>query len=322
MRYLIGTDEAGYGPNLGPLVVSASCWQVPDDSPLDLYHTLRHIIRQGIPAKSRRSQLPIADSKRLYKSPAGLANLELTVLATLAVAQGDLPHCWRDIWSWLDPTAAARLSGIPWYKDYDERLPIVSPAEDVLFWRGRLMRFLDKRGIALTKIVSRVVFAEQFNELLDECPNKNTCLSQITINLARDLSATLADGSILIHCDKHGGRNRYGDLLQEAFPQHLVEIYGESRETSVYRLGPATRRSEFHFSAHADRNSLPTALASMVSKYLRELAMRAFNRFWWNHKNDLRPTAGYPVDAHRFLAEISMVKSQLDIPDRQLWRVR
>ena len=31
MGYLIGTDEAGYGPNLGPLVVSASVWRVPDD---------------------------------------------------------------------------------------------------------------------------------------------------------------------------------------------------------------------------------------------------------------------------------------------------
>ena len=31
MAYLIGTDEAGYGPNLGPLVISATVWEVPDD---------------------------------------------------------------------------------------------------------------------------------------------------------------------------------------------------------------------------------------------------------------------------------------------------
>ena len=28
MRYLLGTDEAGYGPNLGPLVVAASAWEL------------------------------------------------------------------------------------------------------------------------------------------------------------------------------------------------------------------------------------------------------------------------------------------------------
>ena len=30
MAFLIGTDEAGYGPNLGPLVISATVWEVPD----------------------------------------------------------------------------------------------------------------------------------------------------------------------------------------------------------------------------------------------------------------------------------------------------
>ena len=35
MTLVIGTDEAGYGPNLGPLVVAATVWDVaaaPDDA--------------------------------------------------------------------------------------------------------------------------------------------------------------------------------------------------------------------------------------------------------------------------------------------------
>ena len=28
MTLVIGTDEAGYGPNLGPLVVAATAWRV------------------------------------------------------------------------------------------------------------------------------------------------------------------------------------------------------------------------------------------------------------------------------------------------------
>jgi hypothetical protein len=31
MALLIGMDEAGYGPNLGPLVISATAWEVPGD---------------------------------------------------------------------------------------------------------------------------------------------------------------------------------------------------------------------------------------------------------------------------------------------------
>src|SRR3954449_12489695 len=31
MGILIGMDEAGYGPHLGPLVIAATAWHVPDE---------------------------------------------------------------------------------------------------------------------------------------------------------------------------------------------------------------------------------------------------------------------------------------------------
>ena len=31
MGRLVGMDEAGYGPNLGPLVVAATVWDIPGD---------------------------------------------------------------------------------------------------------------------------------------------------------------------------------------------------------------------------------------------------------------------------------------------------
>ena len=45
MAYLIGTDEAGYGPNLGPLVISATLWEAPDGvGGEDLFDRLGHVI--------------------------------------------------------------------------------------------------------------------------------------------------------------------------------------------------------------------------------------------------------------------------------------
>ena len=67
---------------------------------------------------------------------------------------------------------------------------------------------------------------------------------------------------------------------------------------------------------------LPTALASMASKYLRELAMRAVNAFWRRHVEGLRPTAGYPEDTRRFKADIAAAQRRLGIPDRLLWRCK
>ena len=43
----------------------------------------------------------------------------------------------------------------------------------------------------------------------------------------------------------------------------------------------------------------------MTSKYLRELAMKAFNAFWCDRVPGLPPTAGYPTDAKRFYHDIA-----------------
>jgi hypothetical protein len=60
----------------------------------------------------------------------------------------------------------------------------------------------------------------------------------------------------------------------------------------------------------------------MVSKYLRELLMGEFNRFWQRHLPGLQPTAGYPGDAERFWTAIQPVAQRLQIPPRVLWRRR
>jgi hypothetical protein len=60
----------------------------------------------------------------------------------------------------------------------------------------------------------------------------------------------------------------------------------------------------------------------MTSKYMRELAMRPFNRFWCNQLPELRPTAGYPRDARRFKTAIGPLQQELGIADHVLWRER
>ena len=67
---------------------------------------------------------------------------------------------------------------------------------------------------------------------------------------------------------------------------------------------------------------LPTALASMTAKYLRELSMRAFNEYWCARVPNLRPTAGYPGDASRFRGEVAALQRELGIADRVMWRGR
>jgi hypothetical protein len=60
----------------------------------------------------------------------------------------------------------------------------------------------------------------------------------------------------------------------------------------------------------------------MTAKYLRELAMHQFNRFWRERIPGLKPTQGYPLDARRFRAEIAELQRNLGIADDILWRER
>jgi hypothetical protein len=319
MAILIGTDEAGYGPNLGPLVISATAWRVSDEAiGCDLYETLERCVSNEAPREDGDPRVAIADSKKLYQPGAGLAELERGVLAALRTV-GIAAPCWREIWTALDPSCAAPV--IPWHGDYNADLPCAVERASLDKAARLLATELAAARVELLGIRSLVIFPERFNQLLDEHENKASALSYCTLSLVRDLLADHDGEPALVVCDKHGGRNRYAGLLQHFFPELLVEARREGRALSIYRWGPPECRTEARFAAGGE-SFLPSALASMTSKYLRELAMTAFNDFWRRRIPDLRPTAGYPTDAHRFRKEIAAVQVEVGITDRQLWRSR
>ncbi len=322
MKYLVGTDEAGYGPNLGPLVISATLWEVPEQVGCeDLFRQVQNAIAPAVNLIQEHGPfVAMADSKTLYSPGKGLRHLERGLWAALGLCDCR-PATWRDVWQCLAPEALDALAAIPWYADHDEPAPFDGRAED----RGMLIALLHQglaaAGVRLISMRSRVIFEGEFNDLVEQHGLKSTALSHETLALAARMIEPLPAGSISMVCDKHGGRNRYGSLLAEHFPDYLIEVRGEARERSLYRFGPSERRIDVCFRMKAE-SCLPAALASMASKYLRELAMRALNDFWHHHIPGLQPTAGYPQDAKRFRADIAETIKQLHIPDRLLWRMK
>lgn len=323
MGYLIGTDEAGYGPNLGPLVISASVWHVHGDPRrVDLYRKLSAACASCDDAANDPDddRLRVGDSKLLYRPPQGLKLLERGVLAMLGLLNNP-PSDWRQLWQSLEPQPHGSCDSLPWHEGFDIRLPLEADVDDLSQIVARLRAATCKAKVSLVAVRSQTVFPEQFNDLAERLGNKAEALSRLTLGLAASLMADLEPEPTVVVCDKHGGRNRYGPLLQQQFPDVLVEVAREGQAESVYRFGSAEARTEFRFRVGAEA-MLPTALASMASKYLRELCMLAFNDFWRRHVPDLRPTAGYPGDARRFKSEIEAMQLELGIEDRILWRTR
>ena len=323
MAYLIGTDEAGYGPNLGPLLISASVWQVPDGLQSDqLYRHLDDVIAATLQAAAQdgRPRVAMADSKRLYQSGQGVGGLEKGVLAALALL-GRRPRSWAETWLALAPDSADRRRTIPWYADFDVPVPVDVDPDQLDAAIAALADGLQQAGVRLVELRSRAIFEHDFNQAVDDHGSKGEALSRATLDLVAEVAASLDHGPIQIVCDKHGGRNCYVRLLVRPFPEWLIEVRGESRQRSIYCFGPDQRRIEIRFEAKAESH-LPTALASMASKYLRELAMRALNDFWQRLIPGLVATAGYPRDARRFKADIAAVQAGLGIDDRMVWRSR
>jgi ribonuclease HII len=100
----------------------------------------------------------------------------------------------------------------------------------------------------------------------------------------------------------------------------MVVARQESAARSVYEVLGLPRRITLCFQPRADGTHATVALASMAAKYLRERSMQEFNTYFQKHLPGLEPTAGYPVDAGRFLDTIRPLLPGLNLTVEALWR--
>ncbi len=315
MGRIVGMDEAGYGPNLGPLVITATVWEV-DGRPrdVDFWRSFAEVVdRTGRDADER---LCIADSKQVFTPGKGLLRLETAVLAALGVC-GIRPVTLAQLLQAVAPGWPDRDRLPPWLDCDKLALPREADPHCIAQFVQRWSRAAESAGIRLRSIRCEVIPAGRFNRLLAKSGNKATLLSEAAFGLLGEVWHPSASEATLVLADKHGGRNRYHRFLQRIAGDAMIFRLEESTARSRYRVG----QSELRFETGAERH-LPVALASMVSKYIRELAMALFNRFWCDRIPGLKPTQGYPVDARRFHEAIRTVQAELGIADEVLWRSR
>lgn len=351
MPVIIGVDEAGYGPNLGPLVVAATVWEVAEGIDCAAFYKLLRRVVANTVDKAGPWRVVWADSKVVYKPGNGLDHLERGVLAALATFDCT-PRGWSELWAAIDwqakslvgavspppkfededltiaPAAGSRRyddssswHDLPWYSGYAATVPMSCECEELEKVSAILADGLSAAGIRLVDVLARPVFPAEFNSLIDELGNKSDTLSRVTLELVAEALRVAPSGPATVYCDKHGARNRYHAHLQTQFADAWIEVRMESDEQSSYRFHPEGQPVEIGFWVCGER-FLPVALASMTAKYLREMAMRPFNEFWCSRLSNLKPTAGYPIDSRRFKSQIASLQQELNIDDRVLWRPR
>jgi ribonuclease HII len=317
MAVVIGIDEAGYGPVLGPLVVSSAAFDVAGCSTAafgcehlksqrgavapradaDLWELLGPAV-----ARTRRGaagRVLVADSKVVYRGGKGLADLECAVLAFLASSGGPhRPSSFRELLRLLCDDADA-LCDAAWWSD----IPLPAAATQERIDAAAQLLGAAQGGVRSLGLAAQVLRPGEFNELIARHKNKAVVLFQQNMLLVRRAMAQF-EGDICFVIDKHGGRHYYGPLLSNNFFGHAVRVRRESPHSSLYELKLAGRTLSFAFIEKADALHLPVALASMACKYVRELFMMCFNAYWCGRVKGLAPTAGYAADSGRFIDAI------------------
>jgi hypothetical protein len=319
MPWIIGIDEAGYGPNLGPLVMTSVACRVPEKLlHANLWGLLRRAVRRHPSDADRR--IWIEDSKIVYSTTRGLHDLEAGVLAVFPQWRNGAEACLAEYVDRLCPACHPELRCQPWYTGTC-RLPVHAHVTALDAAATLFESVCRNKGVVWGLVRSIVVCPARFNQVTESWGSKGAVLALGLAELVRANRELEEDNEpVSFFVDKHGGRNYYAAMLQHAIPDGFVLAQQEGMERSVYSVLGLNRVMRLIFEPRADSQHFCVALASMISKYLRELLMLEFNGFWRRHVPGLKPTAGYPGDSARFFEAIRPALECLNIAEPTMWR--
>ncbi len=319
MPVIVGIDEAGFGPILGPLVVSASAFSFPQRL---LDADCWQILRKSVGRKPRHlaGRVLIADSKKAFSKSLGIKHLQRTVLACLKCL-GKEPATLTELLSLVSADCLERLNSYPWYKDAGGRR-ILADKTDVAIAASVLQDDLASNKLKLLELKSCCLDVAYYNKMVSAVRNKASVLFTTTCALINSAFDNFAADGLHIIIDRQGGRVRYRRPLQQMFPDMQLKILKETPAISSYELLRNGKQMRLHFAVGADDRFLPVALASMLSKYLRQLLIENINRYFTGFHSELKPTAGYWKDGLRFIEDLKQNIPQVAYDSNQLIRCR
>ncbi len=293
-QLVLGIDENGYGPVLGPFVVTGVLLEVDGDP--------WNVLKIG----GKRSF--IRDSKEIFRGSLPSyrigETLALGFLKNLGLSPKDTAEYIQEV------------TGEP-YDSLFQGSESIKPLHPILrlpLWLDNEPSKIPLTGYGPVKIVcvrQRVIMPGLFNRRVKAIGSK-AYLDFLEFMEVADLCT--AGKSAIIILGKIGGTTHYLKMFRFAGIEP-VKVLFESRERSSYTY----KLWKLNFIRDADSKYLPVAMASIVGKYTREILMTALSRGLGS--DSMLPIAsGYRHDTRtNHLIDIML---KMEIPVSQFLRVK
>ena len=252
---------------------------------------------------------------------------------------------------WLDSlgeNSHHKLDHLPWYAASEKRpwesLPRTCSEGEIAVARSLLSGSTRKAGVNVLDLGAAVAFEDRFNQMVSATRSKAAVSFTFVAGHLRSIWDRFGECHPRVVVDRQSGRTHYRELLSMTFPEADLTILDETPAISSYRLEAKAPRAAqpkasiqetsnsnaltttsraitISFEVDSEQQHMPVALASMVSKYTRELLMSRFQAWFLAHAPHISPTAGYAADAKRFWKEIQPELKRLSIDPSRLVRL-
>jgi ribonuclease HII len=296
---IVGVDENGLGPLLGPLVTTAVVIET------SAYNAKKH-------ARKGRA-LGIDDSK----NTAGFGHMQLAEGLTLALVE---QLCGRPC-AHVDELFAALL--------LDPHAVLTAPCPEgtrAQCWQAHVelpcfggdaqeghatLAKLAKADLHVRRIKSAAACTRVLNQRLLQGQSRVELDLELMERLVLDARDS-GDEEVEAICGMVGGIRNYLAKMRH-LPARGVSAVPAKKGTLAFEVQSV---GQVRFEIDADAHHMPVSLASMVGKYVRELWMLRQNRFYQGHEPSLEEVSGYhdPV-TRKFIRASELLRAKLGIED-------
>lgn len=298
---VIGADENGLGPILGPLVITAVSLEVESYGRAKLVRTGRALGVDDSKSTAGFGKMASAESLALAVASAALGGRVPTDADELLSAIGLEEHVvlQRSCPTSTRPQCWAEAIALPCFGGD-------------LAAGEKMLSGLSRRGVRLLRVRSALACTRRLNDALAEGISRVELDLHMMERLVLDARHALG-AEIEAVCGMVGGIRDYPARMRHLAAHEMTVLPAKRGELS-YEFKGVGRVS---FEIDADARHLHVALASMVGKYVRELWMERQNRFYKGHDETLEAVSGYhdPV-TKRFVEASTLLRKRIGIdPD-------